>query len=159
MFIKRTTKKVNGKSYTNHLLVESVATPAGPRHRVICSLGALAPAPAEQWLALAHDLDEALSGQQSLLTGQAKAQELALQLERPSGKAPSARPLETIDPAHIEVEQAREAGAVHVGHHVWQRLEVGRILRDNGLSERACLLTQIMTLNRLIAPRSHRPTP
>ena len=30
---------------SNHLLVESVATPQGPRHRVICSLGALAPAP------------------------------------------------------------------------------------------------------------------
>jgi hypothetical protein len=39
MFIKRTTKRVKGKTYVNHLLVESVATPKGPRHKVVCSLG------------------------------------------------------------------------------------------------------------------------
>jgi hypothetical protein len=120
---------------------------------VICSLGALAPAPAEQWLALAHDLEGALSGQQSFLAGQSKAQEVALQVEQAGVKEASLRPLPTIDPAHVEVEQAREAGAVHVGHPMWQRLGLNRILRDNGLSEPACCLSQIMTLNRLIAPR------
>ena len=45
MYIRRTSRRVNGKTYHNHLLVESVATPNGPRQRVICSLGALAPAP------------------------------------------------------------------------------------------------------------------
>ena len=44
MFIKRTSKRVNGKTYINHLLVESLATPKGPRHRVVCSLGSLAQA-------------------------------------------------------------------------------------------------------------------
>jgi hypothetical protein len=45
VFIKRTTRRVGPKTYVNHLLVESVATPAGPRHRTICSLGSLAPGP------------------------------------------------------------------------------------------------------------------
>ena len=49
MFIKRTTRRVGPKTYVNHLLVESVATPAGPRHRTICSLGSLAPGPIEEW--------------------------------------------------------------------------------------------------------------
>lgn len=53
MFIKRTVKRVGGKTYVNHLLVQSVATPQGPRHRVVCSLGTLGPAPREDWLALA----------------------------------------------------------------------------------------------------------
>jgi hypothetical protein len=35
MFIKRTTKRVGDKTYVNHLLVESVATPNGPRHRMV----------------------------------------------------------------------------------------------------------------------------
>ncbi len=49
-------KTVGGKTYTNHLLVESISTPAGPRHRTICSLGSLEPAPREHWLALVHKL-------------------------------------------------------------------------------------------------------
>ena len=54
MYIRRTTRHVKGKTYHNHLLVESVATPNGPRQRVICSLGALAPAPKTTWLGLAQ---------------------------------------------------------------------------------------------------------
>jgi hypothetical protein len=42
LFIKRTKRTLRGKTYTNHLLVESVATERGPRHRVVCSLGSLA---------------------------------------------------------------------------------------------------------------------
>ena len=66
MFIKRTTKRVNDRTYLNHLLVESVATPKGPRHRVVCSLGRLAPAPADEWRALARRIEAALSGQPEL---------------------------------------------------------------------------------------------
>jgi len=66
LFIKKTTKHAGGKTYVNHLLVESVATPNGPRHRVLCSLGPLAPAPQDDWLALAHRIETALSGQQSI---------------------------------------------------------------------------------------------
>src|SRR6266508_2977701 len=40
MFIKRTTRRVGATTYVNHLLVESVATPQGSRHRSICSLAA-----------------------------------------------------------------------------------------------------------------------
>ena len=66
MYIRKTNRIYKGKRYTNHLLVESVHTPKGPRQRVICSLGSLAPAPQEDWLALAHKLDSALRGQLSL---------------------------------------------------------------------------------------------
>jgi hypothetical protein len=57
MFIKPTKKKVGDKTYVNHVLVESVATPNGPRHRTVCSLGSLAPAPAEEWLAGSNAFD------------------------------------------------------------------------------------------------------
>ena len=53
MFIKRTVAKYGEKTYVNHLLVESVNTPAGPRHKVICNLGHLDPGPKEEWLDLA----------------------------------------------------------------------------------------------------------
>src|SRR5208283_5331276 len=54
MYIRKTRKSHKGKTYTNYLLVESVSTPKGPRQRIICSLGSLAPAPSQQWLDLAH---------------------------------------------------------------------------------------------------------
>ena len=60
MYIRKSTRTYKGKTYTNHLLVESVQTAKGPRQRTICSLGSLEPAPAEDWLVLAHKLQSAL---------------------------------------------------------------------------------------------------
>jgi len=67
VFIKRTTRRVGAKTYINHRLVESVATVHGPRHRTICSLGSLAPAPVAEWRGLAHKLAAARSGQTTLV--------------------------------------------------------------------------------------------
>src|SRR3989441_13098779 len=66
MYIRKATRTYKDKTYTNHLLVESVQTSKGPRQRIICSLGSLEPAPAEEWLGLAHKLESALQGQESL---------------------------------------------------------------------------------------------
>jgi transposase len=54
----------------------------------------------------------------------------------------------------VEVEEARQAGTVHVGHQIWQRLGLDQILAEVGFSRKTCLLTQVMTLNRLIEPSS-----
>jgi transposase len=48
---------------------------------------------------------------------------------------------------------------VHVGHQVWRQLGVDAILGRAGLSPRACTLTEAMTLNRLICPRSEHAMP
>ncbi|HHV78465.1 MAG TPA: hypothetical protein GXX40_02410, partial [Firmicutes bacterium] len=66
MYIRKTVRKTkDGKEYINYLLVECVSTPKGPRQRTICSLGPLAPGPAEEWYALAKKLESALSSQLS----------------------------------------------------------------------------------------------
>ena len=77
MYIRKTTKSHKGKSYTNYLLVESVATPKGPRQRIICSLGSLAPAPPDQWLDLARRLEASLQGQNSLTPADPQVEALA----------------------------------------------------------------------------------
>src|SRR4030067_62389 len=59
MYLRRTTRRVGDKTYQNYLLVESVATPKGPRQRVICSLGALAPGAAETWRGTARRVGSA----------------------------------------------------------------------------------------------------
>ncbi len=61
-YVRKTTRSHEGKTYTNHLLVESVATLKRPRQRIICSLGSSAPAPPEQWLDLARRLEATLQG-------------------------------------------------------------------------------------------------
>ena len=157
MFIKRTTRRVGGKTYVNHLLVESVATPHGPRHRTICSLGSLAPAPEEQWYALAQKLSSALGGQTTLVPDPA-VDALAAQL-RPARHHPARSDVVAIHTDQVDTEDAREVGAVHVGHQMWQALALDTILAEAGLSARTRRLTELMTLNRLVSPAAEHAMP
>ena len=166
MYIRRTTKTHKGKSYTNYLLVESVHTPKGPRQRIICSLGSLAPAPRDQWLSLAHRLQASLEGQASLPPADPQLEALAERTRRgPKARTePGATRARTgatiaVDPERVTVEEAREAGPVHVGHQMWQQLGLGEILSRAGFAERACQLSEAMTLNRLIFPLSEHAMP
>jgi transposase len=59
----------------------------------------------------------------------------------------------------VSLENAREAGPVHVGHQLWKRLGLGEILKEIGLSARARLLSEVMVLNRLVAPCSEHAMP
>jgi len=163
MYIRRTTRRVKGKTYQNHLLVESVATPNGPRQRVICSLGALAPAPKATWLGLAQKLHAALAGQTALLPDPA-VDALAARVRPPRRAAADRAPAGpggavTVETAQVTVEDVREAGPVHVGHQMWRALTLDAILAAAGLSARARLLTEVMTLNRLVSPAAEHAMP
>jgi transposase len=164
MYIRKSTRNYKGKTYTNHLLVESVQTAKGPRQRTICSLGSLEPAPAEDWLGLAHKLHAALEGQESLSR---PSTEIRAWVEKAHNKKKSnvrsdedqSPSTVTIEPDKVQVEQAREAGPVHVGLQLWRQLGINQILQEAGLSSRACRLTEVMTLNRLICPSSEHAMP
>jgi hypothetical protein len=163
MFIKKSPKIVNGKKYVNHLLVESVNTPKGPRHKVICSLGNLDPGPPEKWLSISRNIENALGGQLSF-----EADPIAEKIlekiisKQEADSASSADEKEsrwlTVNTEEFSMEKAREAGTVHVGHQMWEKLQITEILKAAGLSERACLLTEVMTINRLIEPSSELAT-
>src|SRR6266403_1846305 len=161
MYLRKTAKTHKGKTYTNFLLVESQHTPKGPRQRIICSLGSLAPAPREHWLDLAHRLQASLQGQSSFPPADVAIETLVKKVRRgrqaPAEEWPSA-PI-AVDPQRVTVEEPREAGTVHVGHQVWQQLGLREILQHAGLSERACQLSEAMTLNRLIFPLSEHAMP
>ena len=141
-------------------MVESVHTPKGPRQRVVCSLGKLDPGPAEKWLELASRVEPAISGQLSLEGEDRKVQEIvakAKERERKRGER-SAETAEVMMDG-VEVEEAREAGPVHAGHQMWERLGVGEVLAQAGLSQRARALTEAMTLACLIRPCSEHAMP
>ena len=161
MFIKRTKKKVGDKTYVNHVLVESVATPKGPRHRVVCSLGSLAPAPAEEWVALAHKIEVALTGQQPLV-GDPQVDTIVakVQAARRRARQTAGTPdLVAVHTDQVTTEEHREAGPVHAGHQLWQKLGMDAVVARAGLSARTRVLTEIMTLNRLVFPVSEHAMP
>ena len=173
MYIRKSSRTYNGKTYTNYVLVESVVTPKGPRQKTICSLGDLSPRPRQEWLKLARKIEDALVGQNDLLdrdTNEVAEIVAGLRARRtnethaqaePSASSPrtQAGALIEVDPSRVTTEQHREAGPVHVGNQFWQRLGLDQILRDCGLSEATCRLACAMTLNRLITPVSEHAMP
>jgi transposase len=162
MYIRKSSRTTKGKTYFNYVLVESVLTPKGPRQKVICSLGDLRPRPQADWLALAHKLTSALSGQADLLPPQApdpELQELVAKVQ--SARSPSVgnSDLLAVHVDQVRAEESREAGPVHVGYQFWLRLGLDSILAQAGLNERTRQLTCAMTLNRLIHPASELAMP
>src|ERR1700751_4804073 len=111
MYLRKTRRVFKGKTYVNHLLVESVQPPKGPRQRTICSLGSLEPAPAEDWLGLAHKLQAALQGQESLSGSSTEIREW---VEKARNKNKStvrsdedqSRSTVIIEPDQVQIDQA-----------------------------------------------------
>ena len=126
MYIRKSSRTYNGKTYTNYVLVESVVTPKGPRQKTICSLGDLSPRPRQEWLKLARKIEDALVGQNDLLdrdTNEVAEIVAGLRARRtnethaqaePSASSPrtQAGALIEVDPSHVTTEQHREAGPV-----------------------------------------------
>jgi len=144
MYIRKTTRSYKGRTYTNHLLVESVHTPKGPRQRTVCSLGDLSPRPREEWLKLARKIEDALIGQSDLLDAddgavadivrrvrarRARHRDHDVIDDRRHARSPgSGGGLIKVDPTRVTTERHREAGPVHVGHQFWRRLGLDDIL-------------------------------
>ena len=160
MFIRKTVKRHNGRSYTTYLLVESVRTPQGPRQRTICSLGDLSPGPRQKWLGLVNRVEATLQGQLPLDGPDPLVEGIVDKIR--SATKPRLRQEDDIVAVHsdqVSLEKAREAGPMHVGHQMWRRLGLGEILQQSGLSARARLLSEVMVLNRLVAPCSEHAMP
>ena len=171
MYIRKNIKKEKGKTYTSHALVESVRTSKGPRQKVVCTLGDLSPRPREEWLKLAHKVENALVGQGELLEKpDAEVEAIVRKVkerrarQQVKPKEPPDRPggeddLVAVHTDRVAMERLRSAGHVHVGYEFWKRLGLDDIVREAGLTERACTLTCAMTLNRLVQPASEHAIP
>ena len=160
MFIRKTAKRYKEQVYTHYLLVETVSTPKGPRQKTICSLGDLSPGPRQKWMGLVGRVEAALRGQASLEGPDPLVEGIVGRIRSTQGALP--KPDGDVIAVHtdqVSLEEAREAGPVHVGHQMWSRLGLGEILREVGLSARAQLLSEVMVLNRLVAPCSEHAMP
>ena len=160
VFIRKTVKRYKEQTYTHYLLVETVSTPKGPRQRTICSLGDLSPGPRQKWAALAGRVEAALRGQVSLEGPDPLIEGIVGRIRSVQGESPQpAGDIVAVHTDQVSLEEAREAGPVHVGHQMWNRLGLEEILREAGLSARAQLLSEVMVLNRMVAPCSEHAMP
>ncbi len=164
MYIRKNIRRYRDKTYINHLLVESVHTPKGPRQKTICSLGDLSPRPAKEWLKLARKIEDALLGQEGLFNEtDAETKEIIRKVKERQDKEKSdtkdSDELIPVDVDKVDTALHREAGSLHVGYQFWKRLGLDEILRDVGLSKKAQILTCAMTMNRLIFPLSEHAMP
>ena len=143
MYIRKTTKMHKGKTYDNYLLVESLSTPKGPRQKIVCSLGSLAPAPREHWLDLAHRMQASLAGQLALTPPDTERETVTARGRRGGKPQPSVAPAESeaglaIASERVSLEEAREAGAVSCGTSDLATAGVERDLAERG-TVGACL--------------------
>ena len=165
MFIRqyRTKNKKNGKVYIKHQLVESYRTEAGPRQRIIMSLGKLN-LPRSDWRRLAFSLEGKLSGQETLI----EEPEISSAVDsimrnynfykiRKKRKEAKGKFL-TIDLEKVGVTTCRSLGPELAGSDAWEKLSFDRILAKAGLERKARELAKAVILGRLISPGSESAT-
>lgn len=120
MFVRRHRKIVSGESYEYWTLCESRRTAAGPRQRVVATLGKLTgeePLEEAGW----EQLD-------ALLEGRLVARQM--QLGEPAVRtAPGAR-WEQVDVQGVRVERARDFGEAFLGLALWRRLGLHTLLAE-----------------------------
>lgn len=168
MFIKRTSKTIKGTRYDNYLLVESVNTPKGPRHKVICSLGNLGAGSADKWLEVAHKVQRSLSGQLPLLPADPEVERIVAKaresgsLTEPRASNPAAEEEDryvSMDTHSVQLTDSCEAGPVHVAHQMWQKLELEEVLTEAGLPPGARRLAELAVVKQLVEPGSEHSIP
>jgi hypothetical protein len=160
VFLRKTVRKYKDRTYTSYLLVETISTARGPRQRTICSLGDLSPGPKQKWPGLVGQVEAALSGQRPLGEPEPLVEDIVEKIRQAGTSCASpADGVVSVRSEQVALENAREAGPVHVGHQIWHRLGLERILRESGLSAPARWLSEAMVLNRLIAPCSEHAMP
>ena len=167
MFVRKTTKKDKGRTYTNYVLVESVRTEKGPRQKSVCSLGSLKPRPKEQWLSLAQRVQDALIGQMRVEGFGEEIEAIVRKVKNKGEKKINPRrnlqkieeEIVSVNPKKIKVEKPRQAGHLHAGIHFWGKVEMDSILETAGLSKKSRILSLAMVMNRLISPSSELAMP
>jgi len=120
MFLRRRCKTVKGARYDYWSLCESVRTAAGPRQRVVASLGKLTGGdetrPAAGW----EDL-------RALLEGRPAAKQMRLG-EKPPLTATRQPQWEVADVAALRIERVRDFGEPWLGLALWHRLGLHTLL-------------------------------
>jgi len=146
MFLRRKRKRVAGADYDYWALCESVRTAAGPRQRVVATLGKLDEQEVHReagW----NDVDD-------LLEGRRPARQLTWDKKAP-GRSPR---WEVADVTNLRVERVRDFGRAWLGLSLWRRLGLHKLLDELIPKGRAQVswaeLASVLTVARFCAQSS-----
>jgi hypothetical protein len=118
VFLRRHRKQAAGETYEYWTLCETVRTAAGPRQRVVASLGKLSEQESEErgW-----DQIDALLGRGERIR--------QMELGEPAETSEPAR-WELVDVRGVRVERARDFGEAYLGLALWRRLGLHKLLSE-----------------------------
>lgn len=143
MYLRRNRRTRADETYEYWTLVESVRTPAGPRQRIVATLGKLPGLDEEVRIGWEH-IGEVLDGRLH-----------QLDLLRADPEPPA---WATVDTSRARVERPRRFGEVYLGLALWRRLKLDGFFNEameEGREEVAWgTMACILTLARFCAPSS-----
>jgi len=174
MYIRevKTTNKKTSKVYVKHVLTESVRVNGSPRPRTVMHLGRLE-LPRDLWPQLAAELTARLTGQQKLdLPGikirkcVASTADQAMEnfyLREEQHRRKLERKTTGQETLEIRVEDlamthSRSLGSELVCHHIWEELQLPKLLRTLGFNAMERSMGEAVVAGRLIAPGSELST-
>lgn len=161
MFIREDIRKIKGKIYKYHRLVENRFTEKGSRQKTILSFGTLN-LPRERWNELVELIEDCLYGQEHLIPPDEKIlaiAEIASRKIRRNKRLKGIKDEDVLDVAMIKVNavkasEAKELGTVYVGYEMLKRLNMDKIFLNCGLSLKQRDIAIASILCRLIHPVS-----
>ncbi|MCK5542496.1 MAG: IS1634 family transposase [Desulfobacterales bacterium] len=170
MFIRKTTKSKNSKSYIQHQLVKSYRTPAGPRQKLILNLGFI-DIPKEKWKELANAIEDVLLKQISLFEQDPEIEKLASHYASiiiqnrinngpasPSDDKQQTKDYETIDVNTISTSDNKSIGIEHIVSSWIKKYKMDKILTELNFSSKELDYAKILIGARLAHPGSERET-
>ena len=143
MYLKRNRRTRGGATYEYWTLVESVRTQAGPRQRIVATLGKLPGLNEEARVGWEHirDVLDGRFAQLDLFTGDPEPPQWA-----------------TVDTSRARVERLRHFGEVYLGLALWRRLKLdtffGEVIEEGREEIAWGTMACILVLARFCAPSS-----
>ncbi len=117
MFLKRLTRRKDGKVHTYWALIESIRTQRGPRHRTVAYLGELEASERAGWAEVRRLLDGAVPEEPTLFP-------------RPEEAADPVPEQVQVKVRGVRVEKTRDFGDVYVGLLLWRALRLHELLEE-----------------------------
>jgi transposase len=145
MFLKRLSRRKNGKGHTYWALVESYRTPKGPRHRVVAYLGELKSGQKSGWAKLGRKLDKKDRPHRSLF-------------DPPPHEEPDEDRYVPVDLKGVRLQRLRDFGDVWLALGLWRLLGLDELLSRSMPSGKEDVpwpaVAAILTIARFCEPSS-----
>lgn len=170
MYIRETIRKKAGKAYTQHQLIKSVRTAAGPRQEIILNMQHL-DLDKSKWKSLANAIEEKLLNQVNLFNSNRKINKLAehyaavITQNRLNEQPQKEQTIEPIEPEYknvdinsVKTSTAREFGGENLVHHVMQEYKIDKLFEEMELTDKQKHHCKMLIAGRILHPGSERET-